>query len=247
LVQDGGEQVKQRFQALDVLDQPDNLEAQLINVFREGGTEPPLAVFYVQPDLGLSLNHLADSGVGEKPHNLGLVIPLDDEGVVEFGVTHLDVLHAQELAQLAEESLALDREPEALRVHVGGTHPGVCDGRFPARFGICVEGDRPGFHVHLDLASLAETTVDELGPHFLAELPPYIVFVGTKPPHRLVSRIDADTGCCSPNTSTFDALGDALHARLTELLRRYNVNDYAVSVRIVHLKPKVLSSDSGES
>ena len=47
----------------------------------------------------------------------------------------------------------------------------------------------------------------------------------------------ADTGCCSPKASTSDSLGSAFHARLTELLRRYNVNDYAASVRVFALKP----------
>jgi len=38
--------------------------------------------------------------------------------------------------------------------------------------------------------------------------------------------------CCSPTTSD-----DALHARLADLLRRYNVNDYAASVRVYAVKP----------
>jgi SAM-dependent methyltransferase len=42
----------------------------------------------------------------------------------------------------------------------------------------------------------------------------------------------ADAGCCSPSLAD-----DALHARLIELLRRYNVNDYAASVRVFALKP----------
>jgi SAM-dependent methyltransferase len=42
----------------------------------------------------------------------------------------------------------------------------------------------------------------------------------------------ADAGCCSPRLAD-----DALHARLIELLRRYNVNDYAASVRVFALKP----------
>ena len=44
-----------------------------------------------------------------------------------------------------------------------------------------------------------------------------------------------DTGCCSPAPST--AEDEALHARLAELLQRYNVNDYAASVKIYALKP----------
>lgn len=43
-----------------------------------------------------------------------------------------------------------------------------------------------------------------------------------------------DTGCCSPAAPASDP---SLHARLLELLRRYNVNDYAASVRVFALKP----------
>lgn len=43
----------------------------------------------------------------------------------------------------------------------------------------------------------------------------------------------ADTGCCAPQ-----ATGDAheLHTDLADLLRRYNVNDYAASVRVFAIK-----------
>jgi len=47
-----------------------------------------------------------------------------------------------------------------------------------------------------------------------------------------------DTGCCSQKASTFDPLGADFHARLTALLRRYNVNDYAASVRVFAVKPR---------
>jgi SAM-dependent methyltransferase len=42
----------------------------------------------------------------------------------------------------------------------------------------------------------------------------------------------ADTGCCSRPLAD-----DSLHQRLLELLRRYNVNDYAASVRVFAVKP----------
>jgi arsenite methyltransferase len=41
-----------------------------------------------------------------------------------------------------------------------------------------------------------------------------------------------ESGCCSPKS-----LDDTLHRRLTELLARYNVNDYAASVRVFAVKP----------
>ena len=45
----------------------------------------------------------------------------------------------------------------------------------------------------------------------------------------------AESGCCSPPQT--GANDPALHARLAELLRRYNVNDYAASVRVYAVKP----------
>jgi arsenite methyltransferase len=42
-----------------------------------------------------------------------------------------------------------------------------------------------------------------------------------------------EAGCCSmPKTE------DTLHARLLDLLTRYDVNDYAASVRVFAVKPK---------
>lgn len=42
-----------------------------------------------------------------------------------------------------------------------------------------------------------------------------------------------DSGCCEPSAAT-----DAdLHARLAELLKRYDVNDYAASVKVFAIKP----------
>jgi hypothetical protein len=43
-----------------------------------------------------------------------------------------------------------------------------------------------------------------------------------------------DSGCCAPvQTSGAET---ELHADLTELLRRYNINDYAASVRVFAVK-----------
>ena len=54
---------------------------------------------------------------------------------------------------------------------------------------------------------------------------------------RCCGSADRRHGVLLAEASTFDALGAAFHARLTELLRRYNVNDYAASVRVFALKP----------
>ena len=42
----------------------------------------------------------------------------------------------------------------------------------------------------------------------------------------------AEAGCCSTKPAD-----DGLHRRLLELLRRYNVNDYATNVRVFAVKP----------
>ncbi|WP_406693847.1 arsenite methyltransferase [Singulisphaera sp. Ch08] len=45
-----------------------------------------------------------------------------------------------------------------------------------------------------------------------------------------------DAGCCStPSTEPSD---ESLHARLADLLRRYDVNDYAASVKVYAVKPR---------
>ena len=47
----------------------------------------------------------------------------------------------------------------------------------------------------------------------------------------------AEVGCCSTGDEPFDPLGADFHHRLAELLRRYDVNDYAASVRVFAVKP----------
>ena len=45
-----------------------------------------------------------------------------------------------------------------------------------------------------------------------------------------------DTGCCSVEPAA--VVDEALHARLADLLRRYDVNDYAASVKVFAVKPR---------
>ncbi len=47
----------------------------------------------------------------------------------------------------------------------------------------------------------------------------------------------ADVGCCKTGVETLDPHAAGFHQRLAELLRRYDVNDYAASVRVFALKP----------
>ena len=44
------------------------------------------------------------------------------------------------------------------------------------------------------------------------------------------------TGCCIPAATT--PADEALHNQLTDLLRKYDVNEYAASVKIFAVKPK---------
>jgi len=44
----------------------------------------------------------------------------------------------------------------------------------------------------------------------------------------------SDAGCCGPSESSHD---EGLHNRLADLLRRYDVNEYAASVRVFAVKP----------
>jgi SAM-dependent methyltransferase len=61
------------------------------------------------------------------------------------------------------------------------------------------------------------------------------------------AKVENQAGCCSPPASSLPRAqssccsaqpsGDSLHSRLLDLLRRYNVNDYAASVKINAVKP----------
>lgn len=46
----------------------------------------------------------------------------------------------------------------------------------------------------------------------------------------------ADSGCCAVGSAA--VVDEALHARLADLLRRNDVNDYAASVKVFAVKPR---------
>lgn len=59
------------------------------------------------------------------------------------------------------------------------------------------------------------------------------------------TKVENQSGCCSSSPSRAEVdccstqpASDDLHGRLADLLRKYNVNDYAASVRVFALKPK---------
>jgi ubiquinone/menaquinone biosynthesis C-methylase UbiE len=62
------------------------------------------------------------------------------------------------------------------------------------------------------------------------------------------AKVENQGGCCSPTSASLDvvdasccstdAASAELHGRLADLLRRYDVNEYAASVRVFAVKPK---------
>jgi SAM-dependent methyltransferase len=80
----------------------------------------------------------------------------------------------------------------------------------------------------------------------------HIEIIDTKADLNAYANVENQSGCCSPAitpTSGLPIMADAgccgpaqakeagLHERLADLLRRYNVNDYATSVRVFAVKP----------
>jgi SAM-dependent methyltransferase len=47
-----------------------------------------------------------------------------------------------------------------------------------------------------------------------------------------------ESGCCTPAPASSPAADESLHARLADLLRRFDVNDYAASVKVYAVKPR---------
>jgi ubiquinone/menaquinone biosynthesis C-methylase UbiE len=72
-----------------------------------------------------------------------------------------------------------------------------------------------------------------------------VEIIDTKADLNAYALVENQSGCCSPPTSSLagvsccssEPVEDGLHRRLLELLRRYNVNDYAASVRVFAVKP----------
>src|SRR5258707_2750902 len=167
LFEDLGEEVEKLLEALHVADHSRHLEVELVHSVRKARAVEALVVLELQADLRLLLDQAPDLRVGEQGLDLGLVVALDDEIVVELaGVTHLDVLHAQHLAQAAEDALAVDPEAELVLADEGRPHAGKGHVVMTARYAVDVQGDRPALDVSLDLVSFPEAAVDEVGPDF---------------------------------------------------------------------------------
>jgi arsenite methyltransferase len=66
--------------------------------------------------------------------------------------------------------------------------------------------------------------------------------IGTGADLNAYAKVENQVGCCPPTVSesgcsSTPAIDDHLHRRLTDLLQRYNVNDYAAAVRVFAVKP----------
>jgi SAM-dependent methyltransferase len=56
------------------------------------------------------------------------------------------------------------------------------------------------------------------------------------PPSSAMGLTVVDSGCCTPGPAA--VVDEALHARLADLLRRYDVNHYAASVKVFAVRPR---------
>jgi arsenite methyltransferase len=66
--------------------------------------------------------------------------------------------------------------------------------------------------------------------------------IGTGADLNAYAKVENQAGCCPPTVTesgccSTQAIDDNLHRRLTDLLQRYNVNDYAAAVRVFAVKP----------
>lgn len=71
--------------------------------------------------------------------------------------------------------------------------------------------------------------------------------IDTKADLNAYAKVENQSGCCSPSAASLTVVeasccstpptNDTLHARLLDLLRRYDVNEYAASVRVFAVKP----------
>jgi hypothetical protein len=52
------------------------------------------------------------------------------------------------------------------------------------------------------------------------------------------TQVEGQTGCCSPAEACCGTETTSLHGKLTQLMKRYNINDYAASVRVFAVKGK---------
>src|SRR5664280_1291959 len=174
-VEDLGEEVEQTLEDRHVANHAAYLEVELVHVRGELRPEDAFAVLHLEVEPGHGQHHLAEPGGREQREDLGSLVTLDDEGVVELPLAHLDVLHPELLRQRGKEPLAIDLEAEAVRVHVRRPHPRERRRALAGGHGVGVEGDGPRLDLRLDLVAAPETTVGIRRADLLGELPPHLL------------------------------------------------------------------------
>ena len=87
------------------------------------------------------------------------------------------------------------------------------------------------------LGEIAKTTLRNAG--FAA-----VEIIDTRADLNSYAKIESQNSCCTASTAPSAEAGgcctpasDDMHRRLIELLKRYNVNDFAASVRVFAVKP----------
>jgi arsenite methyltransferase len=66
----------------------------------------------------------------------------------------------------------------------------------------------------------------------------HVEVVDTQKDLNAYTQVESSSGCCAPTSCASEKTKEvSLHQRLTDILSRYNVNDYAASVRVYAVKP----------
>src|SRR5687767_8728801 len=104
---------------------------QLIHPLRKNSREPALVAAHAEGNRWLGGDQVADAFVGKQGTHLLFVGALNDEGLVEFLMARLDILHSQPLRQAGENVPAVNTEPKAVLIDVGGAKARVVVRRLP--------------------------------------------------------------------------------------------------------------------
>ena len=169
LLQDLGEEVEELTEPVEILDRSRGLEVEFVHSGRKLA-EHALVRLHRHVDSRLGVDKAADPLIVEEPLHAPGFIALDHKVPIKSWMADLDVLHAERLAQIAEERCPVDLEPEALRVEIGGAEPRVRGAR--VRVGQCVERDDPVVGSDLNGQGPENAPVEDLAVHLARQLPP---------------------------------------------------------------------------
>jgi hypothetical protein len=123
-IEHNGEQVKEVFQALGVLDHAECLEIQFIDPIGKFRCENALIVFHLEMNIRLFLDELPDVHIGELSQDHIRGRPLDDKFFVKIRVTDFDILHPEHLPDATENTFPIDAKPETVRIHIRSPQSG---------------------------------------------------------------------------------------------------------------------------